>query len=211
MKSALFRQKPTRSHFRIPYEYDKIEMLLYNAIAAEIDYRRMEFRDSKDLAEQIHQVALWLCGQSNKNSLVITGPCGNGKTTFVYAIQNIVNFLKLVDLKTNEHIGISFHNARELANFCKTSNPMWKKVINRNVLAIDDLGTEPRETIEYGNVLSPIVDLISKRYDEQLSTIFTTNLLPKQISEVYGQRIADRLREEAEIVSFLNSSYRSIK
>lgn len=32
--------------------------------------------------------------------------------------------------------------------------------MDKDVLAIDDLGTEPREIIEYDNVLNPIIDLI---------------------------------------------------
>ena len=62
--------------------------------------------------------------------------------------------------------------------------------------------------IEYGNVLSPIIDLISYRYEHQLPTIITSNLTPQQISEVYGKRIGDRLKETTEIVPFLNGSYR---
>ena len=80
--------------------------------------------------------------------------------------------------------------------------------MDKEILAIDDLGTEPREIIEYGNVLSPIIDLISYRYEHQLPTIITSNLTPQQISEVYGKRIGDRLKETTEIVPFLNGSYR---
>lgn len=32
--------------------------------------------------------------------------------------------------------------------------------MDKEILATDDLGTEPLEIIEYGNVLSPIIDLI---------------------------------------------------
>jgi len=71
-----------------------------------------------------------------------------------------------------------------------------------------NIGTDPREIIEYGNVLSPIIDLISYRYEHQLPTIITSNLTPQQISEVYGKRIGDRLKETTEIVPFLNGSYR---
>ena len=51
-------------------------------------------------------------------------------------------------------------------------------------------------------------DLISYRYEHQLPTIITSNLTPQQISEVYGKRIGDRLKETTEIVPFLNGSYR---
>mgnify|MGYP007039888685 FL=1 len=80
--------------------------------------------------------------------------------------------------------------------------------MDKEILAIDDLGTEPREITEYDNVLSPIIDLISYCYEHQLPTIITSNLTPQQISEVYGKRIGDRLKETTEIVPFLNGSYR---
>lgn len=47
--------------------------------------------------------------------------------------------------------------------------------------------------LDYGNVLSPMVDLLTKRYDLQLFTIVTTNLTPQEIRTNYGDRIADRL------------------
>lgn len=84
----------------------------------------------------------------------------------------------------------------------------WRSLMDKDILAIDDHGTEPRKIIEYGNVLSPIIDIISYRYEHQLPTIITSNLTPQQISEVYGKRIGDRLKETTEIVPFLNGSYR---
>ena len=63
------------------------------------------------------------------------------------------------------------------------------------MLGIDDLGTEPSEVLDYGNVYTPVIDLLTKRYEEQLFTVITTNLTPQQIREHYGDRIADRLNE----------------
>ena len=76
------------------------------------------------------------------------------------------------------------------------------------MLAIDDLGTEPAEVLSYGNVLSPVIDLLSRRYDDQLFTIVTTNLTPKQIREHYGERMADRFNEMFERIIFDNPTYR---
>ena len=70
------------------------------------------------------------------------------------------------------------------------------------------MGTEPREVMEFGNVYTPLIDLISTRYEEQLYTIFTTNLTPAQLEEKYGKRIVDRLNEMVEKVVFENESYR---
>ena len=82
-------------------------------------------------------------------------------------------------------------------------------VISRmDMLGIDDLGLEPKEIMSYGNVQTPLVDLLFKRYENQLFTIVTTNLTPKQIRALYGDRIADRFNEMMKCIIFSNSTYR---
>jgi DNA replication protein DnaC len=76
------------------------------------------------------------------------------------------------------------------------------------MLAIDDLGIEPVEVMDFGNVLCPVVDLLTKRYDMQLFTIITTNLTPSEIREKYGDRIADRMNEMMVKIIFNNDTYR---
>lgn len=60
-----------------------------------------------------------------------------------------------------------------------------------------------------GNVVGPIVELLTKRYDEQLFTIMTTNLTPEGIRKRYGDRIADRLNEMTIVIPFKNPTYRT--
>ena len=74
--------------------------------------------------------------------------------------------------------------------------------------AIEDIGREPTEMLDYGNVLNPIIDLIEYRYNNQLFTAITTNLTSEQISTKYGRRIADRFNEMLEVIIFKNPSYR---
>ena len=78
------------------------------------------------------------------------------------------------------------------------------------MLGIDDLGKEPAEIVDYGNILSPVVDLIEHRYDRQLFTVITTNLPPEKIREKYGDRIADRFNEMVGRIIFRNTTYRTI-
>ena len=51
------------------------------------------------------------------------------------------------------------------------------------LMIVDDLGTEPREVMELGNVYTPLIDLITTRYEEQRYTIFTANFTPAQLEE----------------------------
>ena len=79
------------------------------------------------------------------------------------------------------------------------------------MLGIDDLGTEPSEVLDYGNIYTPVIDLLTKRYEEQLFTIITTNLTPQQIRGHYDDRIADRLNEMIKKIVFNNCTYRTDK
>ena len=61
----------------------------------------------------------------------------------------------------------------------------------------------------YGNVISPVVELLYQRYDFQAFTIATSNLTTKALTEKYGERIGDRMREMFNVISFSNPSYRA--
>jgi len=75
------------------------------------------------------------------------------------------------------------------------------------MLTIDDLGTEPVEVMDYGNIMTPVIDLLTKRYEAQLFTIVTTILAPKDIHKRYGDRIDDRLNEMMAKIVYRDSTY----
>ena len=96
-----------------------------------------------------------------------------------------------------------------MAYLCKNNYEAYRKLINVDMLGIDDLGTEPSELLDYGNIYTPVIHLLTKRYEEQLFTIITTSLTPQQIREHYGDRIADRLNEMVKKIVFNNATYRT--
>lgn len=96
----------------------------------------------------------------------------------------------------------------KIAQLCKTNHTKYLELVQDDMLAIDDLGTEPVEVMDYGNIITPIIDLLTKRYEAQLFTIVTTNLDPKDIRKRYGDRIADRLNEMMAKIVYRNPTYR---
>lgn len=76
------------------------------------------------------------------------------------------------------------------------------------VLAIDDVGTEPAEVVDYGNVIEPITELLEARYARGLFTLVTTNLTGKELRQRYGVRLVDRMNEMMHVVVFKNGSFR---
>lgn len=183
---------------------------LLAAVQAEVAYRRRTFSMTDALSEQIGRMAAWLTGDSSKFAAALCGGCGNGKTTFVKAFQNLLGYLNIPAPNGHGKVwGLRICNAQEIASIARTDYSAFLTLARIPMLAIDDAGIEPLEVMEYGNVVNPIVELLTKRYDEQLFTFMTTNLTPDGIRKRYGDRIADRLNEMAVVIPFKNPTYRT--
>ena len=183
---------------------------LLAAVQAEVAYRRRTFFMTDALSGQINRMATWLTGDSSKFAAVLCGGCGNGKTTIAKALQNLLCYLNIpIPDSHGKAFGMRLCDAKEIANIARTDYPAFLMLMRIPMLAIDDVGIEPLEVMEYGNVVSPIVELLTKRYDEQLFTFMTTNLTPEGIRKRYGDRIADRLNEMAVVIPFKNATYRT--
>lgn len=182
---------------------------LFAAYKVQVNRRFIPFRMNDELERQITAVSEWMTNPEAKPWLMLCGKCGNGKTTMVNAYRSLTNvFNVFTSNEYDQKMVMKALSAMDVAQECKKDYETFKRLMLRPTLAIDDIGTEPMELMDYGAKLYPITDLITKRYEEQLFTILTTNLTPKNIRERYGDRIADRLNEMAEKIVFENGSYR---
>lgn len=154
----------------------------------------------------MEQVARW-CVSTSRFGLMLCGIPGNGKTTVMNAVCQLFRLFELKN-RYGEDAYMRVISAVEVANLAKTNHKRYKDICLSPMLAIDDFGEEPAEVLEYGNVLSPITDLLALRYKEQLLTILTTNTAGAKVRERYGARIADRFNEMMRVVIFTNESYR---
>ena len=207
LKSLLLQGRIMRGNFRLPYEESQVADMLIASVQAEVEYRHRSFIDEPEMRNQIAKAARWLTTQ-DKFGILLCGTCGNGKTTLMLAIRSLINFLDMRD-SYNEQLSVHLIDAREIVRLNKDDYAGFKKIRSKQMLAIDDMGLEPSEVLDYGNVLNPVIDLLSYRYNEQLFTIATTNLKPEEIRQKYGDRIADRFNEMMERIIFYNGSYRS--
>ena len=208
--SQLLRQKPTAPRFRINMSAENAAICLASAIAAEVKSRGWSLSDSAELQEKVELVAKWMTTDTPRHSLLLSGNCGNGKTTFLTAMQNLINHFDLRDPLTNRRMRMPIFNAVSLAEVRRTDPKEWHDIAHREIIAIDDIGTESRELMVYGNMTAPMAELLEERYSHSLPTIITSNLTPPDISKAYGPRIADRMREIMEVVAFSNESYRAL-
>lgn len=176
------------------------------AYRAECLFRRRQFQPLPQTLQSIGQLARILTEADPMAGVMLCGLYGNGKTTLLYALENLTQ--RLVRDGRIGKCQLLIRRAKEISKAARNEEA-FRALMQQRMLAVEDLGTEPAEILEYGNVLSPVVDLLEYRYDKQLFTVVTTNLTPEEIKQHYGPRIADRLREMMARIIFTAPSFRT--
>lgn len=216
MFSQLMRRKHTVTRFRLPYTPKQVYAMLYEACRVEVAHRHRQFFATEDYKRHLWDIAKWLTSDASTFGLFLCGGAGNGKTTILRALQNLVNYLRSDEGYSSETghpiKGYMIVSAKDLVLLAKAyNNPTrdnesdvykFKRLRKMEILAIDDLGTEPRESIHYGDFVTAAMDVISYRYEEQYCTLASSNLAADEISKYYDERIADRFREMMHIINF---------
>ena len=160
----------------------------------------------EDTLRHIDEVTAWVF-DTNKWGIILMGSLGNGKTTMQIAL---INYLKWA-YSQSCYEGMF----KECPLYNRTAKGVVKDFIKNGdieygcrIYGIDDLGEEPKEVQQYGNICTPLVDLLEYTYSSKKATVITTNLDVAALKEKYGARVADRLKEMMTIISFTNGSYR---
>lgn len=196
----------TRQGFCVDYPVGKLTELIVCCYAYEVSLRGRKSEVMSDLPEAARKVAAMLTGVGSSFGAIIMGNVGNGKTTFMKAIQRTFNCLVYRNLLPLD-CGLRIVQAKDIHGGEKNEN-RFRLLCSDDLLGIDDLGAEPREEMIYGRPMTPIVDLLEYRYSRQLVTFVTTNLSPEQIRAKYGERISDRCREMFIPIVFKGNSFR---
>lgn len=185
--------------------------LLYYFYKREVEKRKREFIFTDELKGSISQVGDFLTIETSFYGLFMPGSIGNGKTTMLKAIRDL-----LVYLVKNDKISYCegdkyphFVKARDIANMIIEDRDEFRIIKNTKFLLIDDLGAEPTEVIAYGMPYKPFDELLDYRYEQMLPTIISSNLTATDIEQKYDDpRIVDRMHEMFQILSFEEVSFR---
>lgn len=221
------RRKRMVARFRFPYTERQVYVMLLAACKSEVALRHRRFMASAAYLNHIADIARWLTSDDTTFGLFLCGNRGNGKTTLVKAMKSLYNYLHSDEgYSTREDrfpsYGFEIITAKELVLLAKSYNNRtrdnasdvgrYKRLRDVEVLCIDDLGTEPRDSLSYGDYVNAAMDIVNYRYEEQLCTMATSNLAADEIRQYYDERFADRFREMMRIVDFGNeTSFRTIK
>lgn len=130
-----------------------------------------------------------------KKGLLLFGPTGTGKTTIIEPYKN----------------GKWYGTARQIAALAQEKGRSYLEKYAIHDMIIDDLGREPKTVKHYTDEIQVMHDLICIRYEAFMGgykTHFTTNLTFTEITERYGEAVADRIKEMAIVVAFTGESNR---
>lgn len=196
-----------KDRLSFPITKQQAQDLLLSAYKAEVIYRHRTFRPTTETLESIAKLADYLTNRTWKYGFMLCGRCGNGKSTLLKAFELALYKLESEELIEPTRNGMLIIHAKDI---CRKSHDFeeFRKIRSRTLLGIEDFGSEPSDVQNFGNVYSPLVDLIEYRYEYQLFTAITTNLTPGEIASKYDHRLADRLNEMMQVIAFRGDSFR---
>lgn len=128
--------------------------------------------------------------------LLISGPVGCGKTSFIKLLPHIVPFEKVFVTIPTRNIVFAFNHLG-----FKTIEDFG----NNGFYCFDDLGVEPAGRF-YAQECNVMGEIVLSRYElfkrHKTKTHVTTNLNSEEIEERYGERVRSRMRSMFNLIAF---------
>lgn len=195
----------------LPLKNHEAKNLLYAFYKREVEKRKCDFVFTSELRNSISTVGDFLTTETRYYGLFMPGSIGNGKTTMLKAIRDLMVYLVETD-KISYCEGDKyphFVKARDMASMAIEDRNGFRAIKNTRFLLIDDLGAEPTEVVAYGMPYKPFDELLDYRYEQMLPTFISSNLTAPDIGQKYDDpRVVDRMREMFQILSFEEVSFR---
>lgn len=184
--------------YKIEISAEDVAIMLEETYKWYVSQRRIAYNPVHTL-QLINKVVKWIT-ENRKPGLLLYGTVGSGKTTMALSLRHLLIFFGQRMDKVS---------ALELSRAAKGSEDDYHRYMKSEMLLIDDMGEEPDVVKNFGNEISPIIEIIYHRYDRQLLTIITSNLSDDEMRNRYGIRVSDRFKEMFDRIYFSLESFRS--
>lgn len=191
-------------------ENREVKNALYGYYKREVERRKNEFVMTDELKQQISEVGDFLTTETRYYGLFLPGSIGNGKTTMLKAIRDLLIYLvesgRIRYCEGDKYP--RFVTARDMVNIAKDADE-FRSLKATKYLILDDLCEEPAEVLSFGNYIYPFVELLEYRYEQMLPTFISSNFGAVDLEEKYHSvRVSDRMKEMFKIISFKEESFR---
>ena len=168
---------------------------------------RAESQTLKNARRRVEEfVDMWPATDEGRG-LLLMGPCGSGKTHLaVAALEEII--------RSGKPGRLLFRNFQDLIQEIQASfesdevpskSELLRPMLDADLLVLDELGSQKPTTF----VQDILYYVINTRYNDERSTIFTTNFLDRpadtkeeRLELRIGARLRSRLYEMAQVVDF---------
>lgn len=206
------RKENENLRFTFPFEYEEYKLLISQSANTILEKRRERIQFAIDELNTpiIDQLYLYLTsnnqfsGDLNKG-IMLVGKYGCGKTLIMQAFSEMYNTI-IHSLHIQRPL-LKFFKSSELVDILK-DKPI--KGFSRLPLIIDEFGREPKQIMSFGNLRSPMIELLCERYETGVWTHGTSNFtLDTLCSEnQYGKMTGDRLRTMFNFIELKGESRR---
>ena len=129
---------------KFPMSTEEAALYIEAALQVEVEKRGRTFGDSDELQGHIVQIARMFTEPTTKFGILLCGGVGNGKSSMMYALQNLIKSLK-ISLNGNTTFdtwGMRVESAKFIYNQVKVDSQEYRQIQIANMLGIDDLGEE---------------------------------------------------------------------
>ena len=180
------------------------------------EFRKPNFVIDADLLEVYLNIARWVVGDRSMRcinpetrlwekadltkGLYIAGRTGCGKTWAleIFAFLATAHNIRYKAYGKDFLLDMQSYRADEITTDFLRQGDTSLYTDSVKVLVINDLGTEPEETLYMGNRVNILRQILEKRADDPSKLTLITSNIPmwdKAIATRYGDRVASRLRQ----------------
>ena len=205
--------KPCMRQYKINYLLD--QALLSDAQktrkALLLDVNKIDLQAFTDLSIIKNNIVSF--AKNGDNIYIYSKIPGNGKTS--WAIKLIQSYVNRIWAESKLTCRVLFINVPKFLLALKASISNQSDYIDHintyvnsaDIVVWDDIGTKVATEFEHEHLLS----LIDSRLLDNKSNIFTSNIVPNELSSFVGDRLASRIINTSKTIEFLGMDKRGLK